>query len=88
MKKITANAPEATSADLVSDNMTKLRGLFPELVAEGPSGTFVNVDVLKQLVGDKTLTDAQEKYGLNWHGKRQARQLALQRVAWQQPAPL
>jgi adenine-specific DNA-methyltransferase len=77
MKKITADAPEATSADLVGDNMTKLRELFPELVTEGPSGTFVNIDVLKQLVGDKTLTDAQEKYGLNWHGKRQARQLAL-----------
>jgi adenine-specific DNA-methyltransferase len=77
MKKITADAPESTSADLVGDNMTKLRELFPELVTKGSSGTFVNIDVLKQLVGDKTLTDAQEKYGLNWHGKRQARQLAL-----------
>lgn len=77
MKKITADAPESTSAELVGGNMTKLRELFPELVTEGPSGTFVNVDVLKQLVGDKTLTDAQEKYGLNWHGKRLARQLAL-----------
>ena len=28
------------------------------------------------LVGDKTATDADEKYGLNWHGKRRARQLA------------
>jgi adenine-specific DNA-methyltransferase len=37
----------------------------------------VNLDVLKQLVGDQTVTDAEEKYGLNWHGKRRARQLAL-----------
>jgi adenine-specific DNA-methyltransferase len=37
----------------------------------------VNVDVLKALVGDATVTDADEKYGLNWHGKRRARQLAL-----------
>jgi adenine-specific DNA-methyltransferase len=37
----------------------------------------VNVDVLKQLVGDATITDVEEKYGLNWHGKRRARQLAL-----------
>jgi adenine-specific DNA-methyltransferase len=37
----------------------------------------VNVDVLKALVGDKTLTDSDEKYGLNWHGKRLARRLAL-----------
>ncbi len=36
----------------------------------------VNVDVLSQLVG-KVATDADEKYGLNWHGKRRARQLAL-----------
>jgi adenine-specific DNA-methyltransferase len=37
----------------------------------------VNLDVLKSLVGDQTVTDAEEKYGLNWHGKRKARQLAL-----------
>ena len=35
------------------------------------------MDVLKGLVGDKTVADAEEKYGLNWHGKRLARQLAL-----------
>ena len=33
--------------------------------------------MLKALVGDQTVTDADEKYGLNWHGKRRARQLAL-----------
>ena len=37
----------------------------------------MNLDVLKQLVGDQTVTDAEEKYGLNWHGKRRARQLSL-----------
>ena len=36
----------------------------------------MNVDTLKFLIG-KTVTDAEEKYGLNWHGKRKARQLAL-----------
>ena len=55
----------------------RLRALFPALVTEGPDGVAVNVDVLKQLVGDRTVTDAEEKYGLNWHGKRRARQLAL-----------
>jgi len=54
-----------------------LKALFPDLVTEGPNGPSVNVDVLKALVGDATLTDAEEKYGLNWHGKRAARQLAL-----------
>ncbi|MES3476791.1 site-specific DNA-methyltransferase [Enterobacter hormaechei] len=33
--------------------------------------------MLKALVGDKSVTEADEKYGLNWHGKRRARQLAL-----------
>jgi adenine-specific DNA-methyltransferase len=77
MEKITADSPEARSADLVADNIAALKGLFPELVTESAQGTAINVDVLKQLVGDQTVTDTEEKYGLNWHGKRQARQLAL-----------
>ena len=75
--KLTATDPETRSADLVTENVERLKALFPELVTEGPDGTAVNVDVLKQLVGDATVTDADEKYGLNWHGKRRARQLAL-----------
>jgi len=72
MQKLTANDPETKSADLTAENVAKLKALFPELVTEDG----VNVDVLKQLVG-QTVTDAEEKYGLNWHGKRKARQLAL-----------
>ena len=77
MNKLTAASPEAQSADLVTGNIDQLKALFPELITEGPNGTAVNVDVLKTLVGDHTTTDADEKYGLNWHGKRRARQLAL-----------
>ncbi len=77
IRKITASDPLAASADVVAENIAKLKALFPELVTEGEKGVSVNVDVLKQLVGDGTLTDAEEKFGLNWHGKRQARQLAL-----------
>ncbi len=77
MKKIKADEPLAQTADLVSGNIAQLKALFPEIITEGPDGAAVNVDVLKQLVGDKTVTDAEEKYGLNWHGKRKARQLAL-----------
>lgn len=77
MKKLTPNDPETKSPDLVAENIARLKALFPEIVTEGPDGAAVNVDVLKQLVGDKTVTDAEEKYGLNWHGKRRARQLAL-----------
>lgn len=76
MQKIEAHSPEARSADLIADNIAKLTALFPELLTEGASGLEVNVDVLSQLVG-KVATDTDEKYGLNWHGKRRARQLAL-----------
>ena len=76
-KRIEAASPEAQSANLVADNVAQLKALFPELVTEGPNGPAVNLDVLKALVGDATVTDAEEKYGLNWHGKRAARQLAL-----------
>jgi adenine-specific DNA-methyltransferase len=77
MKPLTAQDPETHSPDLVAENLAQLRALFPELVTEGAAGTAINVDVLKALVGDRTVTDSDEKYGLNWHGKRQARQLAL-----------
>jgi adenine-specific DNA-methyltransferase len=77
MRKIEAASPEAQSANLMADNAAQLKALFPELVTEGPNGPAVNLDALKALVGDATVTDAEEKYGLNWHGKRAARQLAL-----------
>ena len=77
MQKLDATSAGAQSVDLTAANIEQLKALFPELITEGPAGVAVNVDVLKALVGDKTVTDADEKYGLNWHGKRQARQLAL-----------
>lgn len=76
MQKIEATSPEAQSADLIAENIAKLRGLFPEVFTEGKDGAAINVDVLKGLVG-AVVSDADEKYGLNWHGKRRARQLAL-----------
>jgi adenine-specific DNA-methyltransferase len=77
VQKLTANDPETKSPDLAAENLARLRALFPDLVTEGADGVAVNLDVLKQLVGDRTVTDAEEKFGLNWHGKRRARQLAL-----------
>jgi adenine-specific DNA-methyltransferase len=77
MQKLTAADPETHSPDLVAANLAALQALFPELITEGADGVAVNIDVLKALVGDKTVSDADEKYGLNWHGKRRARQLAL-----------
>lgn len=77
IQKIEPGMPESQSADILADNLARLKALFPELVTEGAKGPAINIDVLKALVGDATVTDAEEKYGLNWHGKRAARQLAL-----------
>ncbi len=72
MQKLIANDPETRSADMVADNIEHLKALFPEAVAEDK----IDFEVLKQLLGDE-VEDREEKYGLNWHGKHRARQLAL-----------
>lgn len=81
IQKIEAHSPEAQSADLIADNIAKLRAMFPELLTEttqgGKTTASLNVEVLKNLIGDATAADSEEKYGLNWHGKRKARQMAL-----------
>lgn len=60
------------SASLVADNVARLAALFPEAVVEGK----VDFEVLRELLGD-AVDDRPEKYGLHWHGKRGARQLAM-----------
>jgi adenine-specific DNA-methyltransferase len=77
INRIHADSAEAKSIDLVAHNLAVLKSLFPELVTERNGEVSLNLDVLKQLVGDKTVTDADEKFGLNWHGKKIARQMAL-----------
>ena len=72
MKKINVGDPETRSSDIVADNVERLKGLFPEAFTEGK----VDFDALRQLLGD-SVEESEEKYGLNWHGKRRARQLAL-----------
>lgn len=68
MEKLAATDPATKSPDFAFENLARLKSLFPELVTEGASGVAVNIDVLKALVGERTVTDAEEKYGLNWHG--------------------
>jgi adenine-specific DNA-methyltransferase len=70
--KLTPADPETYSADILSDNIEHLKALFPEAVTEGR----IDFDVLRQLLGSE-VEDRPEKYGLNWHGKRLARQIAL-----------
>ena len=65
---------EGGSIDIVSENIERLIELFPEAFTEGG----VNFDVLRQLLGDaEVLDEGEEKYVMNWHGKKKARQIAL-----------
>jgi adenine-specific DNA-methyltransferase len=72
MRKLTLDDPTTRSLDLVAENVAKLKVLFPEAFTEGK----VDFDVLKQVLGG-AVDEREEKYGLHWHGKRRARQLAL-----------
>lgn len=72
MQKVTQE--DGQSANIIDDNIAQLRSLFPDAFTEDG----VSFDVLRQLLGDaKVLNEGEEKYGLNWHGKKQARQFAL-----------
>ena len=65
---------DGQSADIVSDNIEKMKELFPDAFSEAG----VNFETLRQLLGDETvLEEGEEKYGLSWHGKKKARQIAL-----------
>lgn len=72
MKKLELNDPKTKSADIISENIGDLRSIFPDAFHEGK----IDFDVLKQLLGG-AVDDREEKYGLHWHGKRKARQIAL-----------
>lgn len=72
MEKLNLDDPETKSADIVAENIEALSGMFPEAFTEGR----IDFDVLKQILGG-AVDESSEKYGLNWHGKRRARQIAL-----------
>jgi adenine-specific DNA-methyltransferase len=72
MDKLGTNDPETKSADVVAENVEALKALFPEAFTEGQ----IDFAVLNGLLG-AAVAERDEKYGLNWHGKRRARQIAL-----------
>ena len=76
MEKLNLNDPETKSADVVAENIDALKALFPEAFTEGQAGIALDFEVLKQLLGG-VVDERDEKYGLNWHGERRARQIAL-----------
>ncbi|RKX63928.1 MAG: site-specific DNA-methyltransferase [Tenericutes bacterium] len=70
MNKLTEQ--DAKSLNLANENLKALKAIFPEAFTEDG----VDFEVLRQLLGD-AVAEGEEKYGLTWHGKKKARQIAL-----------
>jgi adenine-specific DNA-methyltransferase len=65
------------SPDLTQDNIAKIRALFPGCVTEGAGEDgkprlAVDFDQLRQELSDSIVEGPQERYHLNWPGKREA----------------
>ena len=65
------------SPDLTKDNIEKLAELFPNCITEsadnkGQTKKSINFDQLKQELSDHLVEGPQERYQLNWPGKREA----------------
>ena len=72
LEPLTHRRDETRTGELVSSNLDQLKTVFPEAYSDGR----VDFEVLRELLGD-TIHEGEERYGLNWHGKRQARRAAL-----------
>lgn len=65
------------SANLTQDNIARIRDLFPGCVAEATAGDgsvrlAVDFDQLRQELSESIVEGPQERYHLNWPGKREA----------------
>lgn len=72
MEKLKMHTP-----DLTQDHINRIRELFPNCVTEardekGQVKLVVDFDALKQELSDSIVEGAQERYHLNWPGKREA----------------
>ncbi len=60
------------SLSIVDKNIEALKAILPDAFTEDG----IDFEALRQLLGDE-VADGEEKYGLTWHGKKKARQIAL-----------
>ncbi len=63
---------DGESLSIVDENIEALKAILPDAFTEDG----IDFDVLRQLLGDD-VANGEEKYGLTWHGKKKARQIAL-----------
>ena len=66
------NKEDGESLSIVDKNIDALKDIFPDAFTEGG----IDFEALRLLLGNE-IVDGEEKYGLNWHGKKKARQIAL-----------
>ena len=71
LEKINRGDEQTKSLDLVSENISKLRELFPEIVTEGK----IDFKALQEILGEE-LEEGEEFYRFTWAGKAQARREA------------
>lgn len=82
MEKLDMHSP-----DLTQENIAKVRELFPNCVTEardettGRSRLTVDFDQLRQELSDHIVEGPQERYRLDWPGKREALALANAPIA-------
>lgn len=74
------------SPDLSQQNIEKLKELFPNCVTEskdknGKLISSIDFDLLKQELSDHVVEDPQERYRIDWPGKRQAMFIANAPIA-------
>lgn len=62
---------DSTSMDIVSENVSKLKELFPDAFTEGK----VDFDALQAILGNY-VEGREERYNFTWNGKSQARRIA------------
>ena len=65
------------SPDMTQDNISKIKGMFPGCVTEaadedGKIRLAIDFDQLRQELSDSIVEGPQERYHLNWPGKREA----------------
>jgi len=66
---------DGKTADLVEENVSEIKRLFPSCIREGK----VDFDSLRSLLEKEgKLTDEKEKYSFTWYGKQQSKRTALQ----------
>lgn len=63
---------DGKTQDLISENITKLKDVFPEAFKEGR----IDFEALRLILGDEIDTE-NERYSFTWHGKSEAIKLAL-----------